>query len=161
MPRRKDRFGYGVTLSASTVRLIDAAAEIMGEPDAGEMAFLHTVLAQCGLPYRNPKTRDYIRQNGRASLIVSAGYLLDPEGRQPVLQGVPYGAKPRLLMIHLCTEAMRTKCCFRRKMALAMTFNPILSVKRKWRRLDGLNQLSETIEGAPLRYGMKQTKYAA
>ena len=109
MGRRKDSLGFGVTLSAPTARLIDAAAEIMGEPDANEMAFLHTVLAQCGLPYRNPKTRDYIRQNGRASLIVSAGYLLDSEIRQPVLQGVPYGAKPRLLMIHLCTEAIRSQ----------------------------------------------------
>jgi len=107
MVRRKDSAGYGTTLPTTTARLIDAAAEIMGEPDADEMAFLHTVLAQCGLPYRNPKTRDYIRQNGRASLIVSSGYLLDPETREPVLQGVPYGAKPRLLMIHLCTEAIR------------------------------------------------------
>jgi len=107
MVRRKDSAGYGTTLPTTTARLVDAAAEIMGEPEADELAFLHTVLAQCGLPYRNPNTRDYIRQNGRASLIVSSGYLLDPETRQPVLQGVPYGAKPRLLMIHLCTEAIR------------------------------------------------------
>ena len=109
MARRKDSFGFGVTLPHTTTRLIDAAAEIMGEPDTAEMAFLHTVLAQCGLPYRNPNTRDYMRQNGRATLIVTGGHLLDPDTRQPVLQGIPYGAKPRLLMLHLCTEAVRTR----------------------------------------------------
>ncbi|HZT88919.1 MAG TPA: replication protein RepA [Stellaceae bacterium] len=96
-------------VSSTTTRLIDAGAEIMGEPDPDELAFLHVVLAQCSLPYREPAagSRDYIRDNGRASLIVTAGHLFDPQTRRPQLQGIPYGAKPRLLMIHLCTEAVR------------------------------------------------------
>jgi len=97
----------GGSIPPTRLRLIDAAADIMGDPNPDELAFLHVVLAQCGLPYREPSTRDYIRENGRASLIVSAGHLLDPQTRRPLLQGVPYGAKPRLLMIHLCTEAVR------------------------------------------------------
>jgi hypothetical protein len=109
MVKRKDDFGFGVTLPHTVTRVLDAAGEIMGDPDPDDMAFLHTVLAQCGLPYRNPNARDYMRQNGRATLIVTAGHLLDPDTRKPVLQGVPYGAKPRLLMLHLCTEAVRTK----------------------------------------------------
>lgn len=89
-------------------RLIDAGAEILGEPDPDDLAFLHVVLAQCGLPYREPAApHGYVRNNGRASLAVTAGYLFDPQTRQPLLQGIPYGAKPRLLMIHLCTEAVR------------------------------------------------------
>ena len=94
-------------MSRTTARLIDASAEIMGDPEPDELAFLHVVLAQCGLPYREPATRDYMRYNGRASLIVTAGHLFDPQTRRPLLQGIPYGAKPRLLMIHLCTEAVR------------------------------------------------------
>lgn len=92
-------------------RLVDASVEILGEQDPRELAFLHTVLAQCGLPYREPPqgTRDYIRENGSVSLVVSAGHLLDPKTKKPVLQGIPYGAKPRLLMLHLCTEAVRTQ----------------------------------------------------
>jgi hypothetical protein len=109
VPPRQDSFGFGVSIPPTTARVIDTAAEIMGGDGPDELAFLHTVLAQCGMPYREPKTRDYIRENGRASLILQAGYLLDPDSRKPVLQGVPYGAKPRLLMIHLCTEAVRTK----------------------------------------------------
>ena len=108
MPARKDSFGFGVTIPTTTARVVDAAAEILGEPDTDELAFLHTVLAQCCLPYREPHKRDYIHRNGRAALIVSAGHLMD-ENEELVLQGVPYGAKPRLLMTHLCTEAVRSR----------------------------------------------------
>lgn len=96
-------------IGATTSRLIDASVEIMGEPDPDDLAFLHVVLAQCSLPYREPAsgTRDHIRRNGRASLIVTAGHLFHPKTGEPLLQGIPYGAKPRLLMIHLCTEAVR------------------------------------------------------
>lgn len=98
-------------ITTTMARVVDAHMEILGENEPNELAFLHTVLAQCGLPYREPHggVRDYIRENGRASLIVSAGHLLDPKTKKPVLQGIPYGVKPRLLMIHLCTEAIRTQ----------------------------------------------------
>ncbi len=95
-------------ITATEVRLLDAHVEILGdEPD--ELAFLHATLAQCGLPYREPDSRDYVRQNGHSSLILSAGYLVDPKSRKPILQGLPYGAKPRLLLIHLCSQAIKTQ----------------------------------------------------
>jgi hypothetical protein len=60
------------------------------------------------LPYRAPdNATEYIRRNGRAALIVQAGFLLDPATREPKKQGLPYGAKPRLLLIHACSEAIR------------------------------------------------------
>lgn len=98
-------------LSLTTQRIVDVRTEILGDENPDELAFLHSVLAQCSLPYREPdkNARDYIRQNGCMSLIISAGHLFDQKLKKPVLQGVPYGAKPRLLMIHLCTEAIRTQ----------------------------------------------------
>ena len=56
---------------------------------------------------------------------------------------------------------MKTKGCLSRKTALAMAFKLILSAKRKWRKLDGSNQLAELIEGAPFKDGIKLTKHAA
>lgn len=101
--------GYDVAISPSQARLIDAAADILGDPAPDDFRFLHAILAQCGLPYRQPpaNNRDYTRQNGKATLVVSAGYLADPKTGTPQLQGLPYGAKPRLLLIHLCSEAVR------------------------------------------------------
>ncbi len=34
MPRRKDSFGYGVTIPPTTARVVDTAVEILGDPDA-------------------------------------------------------------------------------------------------------------------------------
>ncbi len=42
-----------------------------------------------------------------------------------------------------------------------MVFKLILSAKRKWRKLDGSNQLAEIIEGVPFKDGIKLTKHAA
>ncbi len=100
MPRRLDSVGYGVTIPATTARVVDTAVEIFGDPDPDELAFLHSILAQTFLPYRDPKTRDYVRESGRATLVLTAGYLLDPKTRKPVLQGLPHGttqARWRLL----------------------------------------------------------------
>ncbi|MHB1425660.1 MAG: replication protein RepA [Gemmataceae bacterium] len=75
-----------------------------------DLSFLHTVLAVCGLPYRRPSgdAREYLREQGRNSLVVQAGFLKDPtSGRMVPPQGLPYGPKARLLLIHICTEALR------------------------------------------------------
>ena len=91
-------------------RILDAAVEIYGA-EPSELRYLHVVLAQCGLPYREPEagTQFYEKRNGRTSLILTPGVLLSPQTRKPALQGIPYGAKPRLLMIHLCTAAKLQK----------------------------------------------------
>ncbi len=46
MPRRKDRFGYGVSIPATAALVVDTAIEILGDPDPDELAFLHTVPAR-------------------------------------------------------------------------------------------------------------------
>jgi len=91
-------------------RLLDAVEEIYGS-DPTDLRYLHVVLAQCGLPYREPESSlpFYEKRNGRTSLILTPGVLLHPQTRKPTMQGIPYGAKPRLLMIHLCTEAKLRK----------------------------------------------------
>ena len=58
-------------------------------------------------------------------------------------------------------RTVKTKGCLSRKTALAMAFKLILSAKRKWRKLDGSNQIAEVIKGAPFKDGIKQIKCAA
>ncbi len=58
-------------------------------------------------------------------------------------------------------RTVRTKGCLSRKTALAMTFKLILSARRKWRKLDGSNQLAELIEGVLFTDGIKRTKNTA
>lgn len=105
-PSTKDEAQTPPALTRAQNRFLDSIDEIYGG-DPRELRYLHVVLAQCGLPYREPESGlpFYEKKNGRASLVLTPGVLLDPKTRKPTLQGIPHGAKPRLLMIHLCTEA--------------------------------------------------------
>lgn len=71
--------------------------------------FMHSVLATCGLPYKKPPEGqgDYLSEYGRNTLVVQAGYLKDPETGKMLKQGLPYGPKARLLLLHICTLALR------------------------------------------------------
>jgi hypothetical protein len=71
--------------------------------------YIHSVLALCALPYRRPADteRDFIREYGKSSLVVQSGYLKDPATGRMMAQGLPYGPKARLLMLHICTMAVR------------------------------------------------------
>jgi hypothetical protein len=88
--------------------LVEAAAAI--SESAGEIDFIHTVMAQIGLPYRDPgdQMRLWRRRNGRVSLLIEAGSVLDPRSGEFVNTGIPFGEKPRLALIHLTSEAKRT-----------------------------------------------------
>lgn len=73
-----------------------------------DLRHIHSVLALCGLPYsRQPiEEREYRSKQGSMRLIVNAGELLSPEG-EFVKQPLPYGSRARLLLLHLCSEAIR------------------------------------------------------
>ena len=88
-------------------RLLDASEATTHEP--GAVAFQHSILAQTGLPYRNPgdDVREWERSNGQASLEIIAGKAFHPELCRFVPLGLPYGPKPRLILAHLNGEALR------------------------------------------------------
>jgi hypothetical protein len=72
---------------------------------------IHSVLGLCALPYKRPpdQVREYERHYGRMTLSIEAGKLKDPVTGNFVKQGLPYGTKARLLMLHVCTRALRQK----------------------------------------------------
>jgi len=88
-------------------RLLDASEATTHEPEA--VAFQHSILAQTGLPYRDPgdDVREWERSNGQAALKVLAGEAFHPELCRFVPLGLPYGPKPRLILAHLNGEALR------------------------------------------------------
>ncbi len=98
-----------LTFSRHHQKLLDASVAIRGTP-AERIDFLHTVQCQCGIPYRNPgdDIREWDRKQGNASLRLEAGSAINPETGEFVKLGLPYGEKPRLVLIHLATEAVRT-----------------------------------------------------
>ena len=70
--------------------------------------YIHTVLAQCFLPYKDQKTRDWTRKNGDFSISLTAGLVKDPKARDGVrVAGLPFGSKPRLFQNYICTQAIK------------------------------------------------------
>ncbi len=96
------------TRSPVQLRLVEAGGVIQADGAVGDdIAFQHAVLCQIGLPRKSVDGHLFERRSGSASLLVKAGEL-HLNGRW-VAQPVPYGTKPRLALIHLCTEAVRTR----------------------------------------------------
>jgi Plasmid encoded RepA protein len=98
-----------LTLTRHQQRLLDTSTAIRTAP-AERIDFLHTVQCQCGIPYKNPGdgVLEWDRKQGSASLRIEAGSAIDPATGNFVRLGLPYGEKPRLVLIHLATEAVRT-----------------------------------------------------
>jgi Plasmid encoded RepA protein len=92
-------------LTPTVARMTDTAAEIMGEPP-DKADFLHAVLCQVGMPRKAINERSFTRRNGAIALEIEAGKLWD--GREWRPQPLPYGTKPRLVLVHVSSEAVRT-----------------------------------------------------
>lgn len=84
-------------------RLASAAAE-----SESAALFMHTILCQTCLPYRDPgELKLWRRANGKWVLKVFAGEAVDPSGRDVALP-LPFGPKARMLLMHMNQRAMLT-----------------------------------------------------
>jgi hypothetical protein len=122
-------------------------ARDVGQPDLFERvnavvdetptpSFLHSALCAMSLPVRRPADEHapIIRQDGQYTLVINPKPVVDTSGgRQSVRSlGVPFGSLPRLVLIHIMTEAVRTKS---RHIRLGETFTD-------WMRRMGFRTIS-------------------
>ncbi|MGP9797031.1 replication protein RepA [Halomonas sp. 86] len=101
----KENLPLDPTLPAS---LVAFAKDIRsGLPDVDDIAFMHTVLCQLGLPRSKTDAFRHSRVCDSVAIQVDAGSLWD--GEKFVDQPLPYGAFPRLILAQLNSEALRQK----------------------------------------------------
>jgi hypothetical protein len=93
-------------LTRTQQRLLEASVTIATQPP-DRMDFLHTVMCQVGLPRKQTQEKTFERKSGFVSVLLEAGKLYN--GREWVAQPLPYGTIPRLVMVHISSEAIRTK----------------------------------------------------
>ncbi len=95
-------------LTVQKRKVIDAAGEIATKrPD--QVAFQHAILCQVGLPRARLAERTFERTSGSASILVEAGKLWDARSGTWIEEALPYGSKPRLALVHIISEAVRTR----------------------------------------------------
>lgn len=93
-----------MTLTPIQRRLLAPQTETADKP-----GYLHAILCQCGMPRRRVSGSTYERTNGNASLLMKAGELWDSRAKAWQPQPLPYGTRPRLALIHISAEAVRTR----------------------------------------------------
>src|SRR5271166_2241063 len=84
-----------------------AKATILPDVSADDPQFLHALLCQLGLPRSRIEERVFERKSGNASLLMEAGHWFTGTKWEP--QPLPYGTRPRLVLINICSEAVRTR----------------------------------------------------
>jgi hypothetical protein len=87
-------------------RIADAVAQMADLGGQDEARFMHAVLCQVGLPRSAVEGRTFERSSGTASLLLEAGRVHD--GMKWQEAPLPFGTKPRLVLLHVCSEAIRT-----------------------------------------------------
>jgi hypothetical protein len=87
-------------------RLIRAAESLEIE-EAREIVFQHGIMCQVSLPRSRQESRVFERTFKNASIRIEAGSIWD--GYQWVEQPLPYGAKPRLALLYINSQAVKTK----------------------------------------------------
>lgn len=98
-----------IRLTRAETKLLEASLLIESTPPGGnDIACMHSVLCQVGLPRSKVEGREFMRQSGTAWVMVQAGTLDEGNGR-PVPQPIPYGPLPRLALAWLSTYAKRHK----------------------------------------------------
>jgi hypothetical protein len=89
-------------------RLDSLQERMQAIPVRDDIWYIHAVLAQCFLPYKDPKARDWTRKNGDFSIALTAGHVDDPKAKSGTrIVGLPYGPKPRLFQSYICTQAIK------------------------------------------------------
>jgi hypothetical protein len=87
--------------------LVDIAAEVMGD-DEGKIGITYTGFCLTGLPHKRlPDDQAWEKHGHRVRLLVEPGRLV--QGRGPAkMVGIPYGARARMILLYLQTQAIRT-----------------------------------------------------
>jgi Plasmid encoded RepA protein len=75
------------------------AIEDQGAEDAGELGFMARAMTLCTMPHSKPAEQEFTRKNGDYTMTMIASKAI----------GLPYGTIPRLLLVWISSEAVRTK----------------------------------------------------
>lgn len=100
------REGKHVASSLADANIVNIAAGVLGD-DRGNLGYTYSGLCLTALPHRRiPDDQPWERVGHKVKLVVEPGRL-DIAGKTKLF-GVPYGARARMILIYLITQAVKT-----------------------------------------------------
>lgn len=135
--------------SPTLQRASKKAIEIVLNPATERNAvFQHSILCQTFLPYKNPgdDVRDVQKRQGRAVLSLEAGSIFNPNLEVFEKVGLPYGAKARLILSYISTQAVRQQ-------------NPIVDVENSMTAF--IKRIGLNADGVTIKLAKEQLKRLA
>src|SRR5262249_10773251 len=108
--------------------------------------------------YRNPgdAVREWDRRQGNAVLRIEAGSAIEPRSGEFVKLGLPYGEKPRLVLIHLASEAVRNGSAIVDVEDSMTAFAKSLGVEQNGQQLGALKEQLARLAAATVRMGVME-----
>lgn len=98
--------GRDAALTCADADIVDIAAGVLGD-EQGDCGYTYSGLCLTALPHRRiPDEQIWERNGHRVKLVVEPGRL--QVGGKLRLYGVPYGARARMILIYLITQAVQT-----------------------------------------------------
>lgn len=98
-------------LNAAQEKLLEQSLSIRNHStiDRDELGFSTRLFVQCNLPHRDPgaEKRVWTRTNGNLCFSIQPKWVVQ-DGLETCI-GYPYGNIPRLILLYVCTQAIRTK----------------------------------------------------
>lgn len=146
------------TITPTNKRLSRACAEIRADPP-DDLMFMHTVMCQAYLPYRETDERDWRRREGNVSLLIEAGRIQDHVTGEWAERGLPYGEKSRLILMYLNGEALRTKSPVIHMGRSLKQFAIKLQIDPNGRNLKIIRNQLECLAAAHITFGMDSGTY--
>jgi hypothetical protein len=111
--------------SRQHLKAVEASKIYTTDPSKQDIVYLARELVLCTLPHSDPgDVPVWGRQNGHLTLSVKPGVRKDPDTGQHVNIGIPYGIIPRLILMWMVTEILRTRS---RRLALGHHLNDFLA----------------------------------
>lgn len=78
--------------------------------EAQRITYSHSTMCQTSLPFRDMgDERKWMSKNGLSVIMLEAGSVLHPKKDEFIELGLPYGTKPRLILLHLNQQAIITR----------------------------------------------------
>ena len=108
MSNDEETYVVPICLTPKKDRLVAGAGRLVDDAgDAKRITYSHSVMCQTSLPFKDqPGHREWKNQNGRAVVVIEAGQVYDPSKADMVQLGLPYGTKPRLILLDWNRQAI-------------------------------------------------------